>query len=400
MKIFEINSGNYGSTGNIMLNIAKTARENGHEVKVAYRQSRSVTANINENEIFIGNSFYGLVHRVFAELFGLEGCFSVIPTLKLIKEIKRFNPAVIHLHILHGWYLNLPVLFRFLKKYNKPIVWTMHDCWAFTGHCPHFQIAKCDKWQSECKNCTQFRDYPYSKVDNSKFMYHLKKKCFSGLDNLTIVTPSNWLGDLVKQSFFKQNSVKVIHNGIDLSVFKPLKSDFRVRNNIGNDEYLILGVAFDWGYRKGIDIFKKLAEDLPDNYKIVMIGTDEAVEKELPENIIKIRKTENQKALAEIYSTADLFINPTREEVLGLVNIEATACGTPVLTFKTGGCPECINESCGSIVSCDDYNNFKNEIIRICETKPYLETACINNAKNFDMNEKFKEYVKLYENIK
>ena len=150
MKIFEINSGNYGSTGNIMLNIAKTARENGHEVKVAYRQSRSVAANINENEILIGNSFYGLVHRVFAELFGFEGCFSVIPTLKLIKEIKKFNPDVIHLHILHGWYLNLPVLFSFLKKCNKPIVWTMHDCWAFTGHCPHFQIVKCDKWQTDC----------------------------------------------------------------------------------------------------------------------------------------------------------------------------------------------------------------------------------------------------------
>lgn len=399
MKIFEINSGNYGSTGNIMLNIAKAARENGHEVKVAYRQSRSVSGGNSENEILIGNSFYGLFHRVFAELLGFEGCFSLLPTLKLIKEIKSFNPDVIHLHILHGWYLNLPVFFKFLKEYNKPVVWTMHDCWAFTGHCPHFQIAGCEKWCNECKNCPQYREYPYSRVDNSKIMHKLKKKFFSSLENLTIVTPSLWLSDLVKKSFFSKFDVKVIHNGIDLAVFKPLTSDFRAHNNISNDEYLILGVAFDWGFRKGIDIFKKLAKELPQNFKIVMIGTDEMTEKELPDNIIKIRKTENQKALAEIYSAADLFVNPTREEVLGLVNIEANACGTPVLVFETGGCPECINKKSGQVISCDDYENFKKEIIRICESKPFLEDDCLSNSKRFDMNEKFKEYVELYESL-
>ncbi len=399
MKIFEINSGNYSSTGNIMLNIAKTARLSGHSVKVAYRQSRSVTANDNEDEIQIGNSFYGLTHRLIGEYLGLEGLGSVISTLKLIKEIKAFNPDIIHLHILHGWYLNLPLLFSFLAKYNKKVVWTMHDCWAFTGHCPYFQIVGCEKWLDACENCPQYREYPYSRVDNSKFMYKLKKEYFSSLKNLTIVAPSFWLSDLIKKSFFSEFEVRVIHNGIDLSVFRPLKNDFRAQNNISNDEYLILGVAFDWGVRKGIDIFKKLADDLPVNYKIVMIGTDESTEKELPENIIKIRKTKNQEALAEIYSAADLFINPTREEVLGLVNIEANACGTPVLTFKTGGCPECIDETSGFVTPCDDYENFKKEIIRICETKPFLKSDCVERAKSFDMNDKFKEYVKLYESI-
>lgn len=398
MKIFEINSGNYSSTGNIMLNIAKTARENGHEVKVAYRKSRSVTEGNSKDEILIGNSFFGLVHRVFSEIFGLEGCFSVIPTLKLIKEIKKFNPDIIHLHILHGWYINLPILFKFLKKSNVPVIWTMHDCWAFTGHCPHFQIAKCDKWQNGCYNCPQYRDYPYSRVDNAKFMYKLKKKHFLGLKNLTIVTPSIWLANLVKQSFLKEYNVKVINNGIDLSIFKPQESRFKEANNI-QDKKMLLGVAFDWGYRKGLDIFNKLADDLSDDYKIVLVGTTKEIENDLNKKILTVKRTKTAGELVDIYSSADLFLNPTREEVLGLVNIEALACGTSVLTFETGGSPECIDDTCGSSVSCDDYEGFKNKIIDITENKPFTKVACVNYSKNFDMNKKFKEYVDLYENI-
>ncbi|MBR2876021.1 MAG: glycosyltransferase, partial [Clostridia bacterium] len=321
MKIFEINSGNYGSTGNIMLNIAKTAREKGSEVKVAYRKSRSTTDSSDFEEIPVGNSFFGLTHRIFSELSGLEGCFSIIPTLKLVKQIKKFSPDIIHLHILHGWYINLPILFRFLKKINIPVVWTMHDCWAFTGHCPHFQIAECEKWKSGCENCPQYKGYPYSKVDNSKLMYNLKKKYFSSLENLTIVTPSQWLKDLIKQSFLNRYDVKVINNGINLSVFKPVNSDFRTKNNIRDDEFLILGVAYDWDEKKGVDIFERLSKDLPEKYKIVLIGTDEASEKRLPEGIIKIRKTKNQEELVSIYSCADLFVNPTREDTYPTVNM-------------------------------------------------------------------------------
>ncbi|MBE6747712.1 MAG: glycosyltransferase [Ruminococcaceae bacterium] len=399
MKIFEINSGNYGSTGNIALNIAKTARERGHEVKVAYRKSRSVIASNDEDEVLIGSSFFGLTHRIVGEYLGLEGCSSVIPTLKLIKQIKAFDPDVIHLHILHGWYLNLPLLFSFLSKFNKKVVWTMHDCWAFTGHCPHFQLAKCDKWKTGCENCTQYREYPYSRVDNSKFLYKLKKKYFTSISNLTIATPSSWIADLIKFSFLSEFETKVINNGIDLTVFKPSESDFRALNGIGDNQHSILGVAFDWSEKKGLDVFKKLANDLESDYKIVLIGTTEEIEADLPENIITVRKTENKKELASIYSSADLFLNPTREDTFPTVNMEALACGTPVLTFKTGGSPEIISDECGSVVECDDYEGLKNEVIRICKTKPYSEEACLNRAKAFDMNDKFKEYVKLYESI-
>lgn len=382
-----------------MLNIAETAHRSGHKVKVAYRQSRSVTANINENEILIGNSFFGLVHRVFAELLGLEGCFSVIPTLKLIKEIKEFKPDIIHLHILHGWYLNFPILFSFLKKYNKPVVWTMHDCWAITGHCPHFEYFKCDKWKTGCKNCPQYRDYPYSRVDSSKFLYNLKKKYFTSIENLTIVTPSQWLADLIGSSYLKNSKIKVINNGIDLSIFKPQKSNFKELNSIEKYKYLILGVAFEWTEKKGIDIFKKLATDLSEDYKIVLIGTTEADERELPQNIIKVRRTSSKEELASIYASADLFVNPTREDTFPTVNMEALACGTPVLTFKTGGSPEILSDNCGSIVECDDYQKLKNEIKRICENKPFAPSACIERAELFEINDKFQKYVKLYEEM-
>ncbi len=399
MKIFEINSGNYGSTGTIMLNIAETARLSGHSVKIAYRKSRSVTPGNSADEILIGNSFFGLTHRLIGEYLGLEGFGSVLSTLKLVKDIKKINPDIIHLHILHGWYLNLPILFKFLSEYNKKVVWTMHDCWGFTGHCPHFEYVKCNKWQTGCENCPQYRDYPFSKVDSSKFLYKYKKKYFTSIKDLTIVTPSQWLADLISNSYFKNCEIKVINNGIDLSIFKPIESNFRELNNISETDHLILGVAFEWTDKKGINIFKKLSSELNRNYKIVLIGTTEEVEKDLPKNIIKISRTSSKEELASIYSSADLFVNPTREETFPTVNMESLACGTPVLTFKTGGSPEIINEKCGSVVECGDYENFKREIIRICETKPFLSSDCIERAKLFDMNNKFKEYVKLYESI-
>ncbi len=399
MKIFEINSGNYGSTGNIMLNIAETARLSGHSVKVAYRQSRSVTANDRADEIQIGNSFYGLTHRVIGEYLGLEGLGSVISTLKLIKQIKEFNPDVIHLHILHGWYLNLPLLFRFLSKYNKKVVWTMHDCWAFTGHCAYFDMSKCNKWKNSCYDCPSYKNYPYSKIDNSRILFKIKKKYFLGLNELVIVTPSEWLAKLVKQSFLQKYPVRVINNGINFDTFYPKTTDFRLKNYIPEEKFVVLGVSFDWDERKGLDVFKKLANELDDKYQLILIGTNEKIENDLPNNIIKIRRTKNADVLAEIYSSVDLFVNPTREDNFPTVNIEALACGTPVLTFKTGGSPEIINDKCGSVVNCDDYESLKNEIIRICETKPFSSSDCTERAKLFDMNDKFREYVKLYEEI-
>ena len=224
-----------------------------------------------------------------------------------------------------------------------------------------------------------------------------KKELFSGLD-LTIITPSEWLAGLVKESFLKDYPVKVIHNGIDLSIFKPTESDFRAKYNC-EDKFILLGVAFGWGKRKGLDVFIELSKRLDERFQIVLVGTDENVDKQLPNNIISIHRTQNQKELAEIYTAADLFVNPTREENFPTVNIEALACGTPILTFKTGGSPEILDETCGCVVGKDDVEGLHGEINRIYTEKSFSKEACLARAAKFDMNDKFEEYVDLYNDI-
>jgi glycosyltransferase involved in cell wall biosynthesis len=217
---------------------------------------------------------------------------------------------------------------------------------------------------------------------------------------MTVVTPSQWLADLVRESFLKDYPVTVIQNGIDLSVFHPAESDFRKKHGIPEEKFILLGVAFDWGVRKGLDVFLKLAEELdPDKYQLVLVGTNDAVDKQLPPHIVSIHRTQNQQELAKIYSAADLFLNPTREDNFPTVNMESVACGTPVLTFRTGGSPEMLDETCGAVVPCDDTEAFIREIQRIREERPFTAAQCVRKAASYDQNRKYKEYTDLYERI-
>lgn len=398
MRVAEINSCNFGSTGKIMLEVVKVAVKYGHMAVVCYPKSRTNVIMQKKSDIVIGSRLSRNLHLMLARVTGLNGCFSYVSTLIFLKKLYKFKPNILHLHNLHNCYINLPMLFSFIKKEHVHVVWTLHDCWAFTGHCPHFTKVKCDKWKTGCFDCPQYKEYPQSLIDNSKFMWKFKRNWFVGIENMTIVTPSEWLADLVKESYLKDYPVKVINNGIDLSIFKPTESDFRTKFKIPTDKYILLGVAFGWGKRKGLDVFIELANRLgTDKYQIVLIGTDENVDKLLPPSIISIHRTQNQKELAKIYTVVDLFVNPTREENYPTVNMEALACGTPVLTFETGGSPEIIDATCGSVVSCDDIDTLEDEICRICETKPYSMDACLERAKSFDINERFEEYVELYE---
>lgn len=398
MKIFQINGGVFGSTGKIMFDIANAARKHGHVVRCA---SPITSTNRNRQPEHpynkIGNYYSRCFNVLLARATGFEGCFAPLATWQLLREIEEFRPDLIHIHSIHNSYLNVPMLFRYIKRNHIRVVWTLHDCWAFTAQCPHFTMAKCDKWKTGCHHCPQHRSYPATYVDRTKTMWKLKKKWVTGVEDLTIVTPSQWLADLVKESFLKEYPVKVIHNGIDLNIFKPTPSKFREKYGIPENKKILLGVAFGWGIRKGLDVFVELEKRLePEKYQIVLVGTDEKVDKQLPAGIISIHRTQNQQELAEIYTAADLFVNPTREEVLGLVNLESLACGTPVVTFQTGGSPECIDESCGSVVACDDLDTLEQEIIRICRDDPYSEESCLARAKSFDMNERFEEYMRVY----
>lgn len=400
MKAVQINMTNTGSTGKIMLGIAQVARAHGHESwtfsPIGYWCGKKTTLNQIDGHRYFSSKFASKLHLYFAQLTGIQGCLSLLGALQINKALKEIKPDILHLHNLHNRTINLPLLFRYIKKHHIPVVWTLHDCWSFTGQCPHFQIAECDKWKHGCHHCPQIHGYPNSFVDNTRLMWKLKRKWFTGVENMTIITPSRWLADLVKQSYLKDYPVKVINNGIDLSVFKPVESNFRERHGIAQDKFLLLGVAFGWGKRKGLDVFIELSKRLDSRFQIVLVGTDEQTDSWLPENIISIHRTENQRELAEIYSAADLLVNPTREDTYPTVNMESIACGTPVLTFKTGGSPEIADESCGSVVDKDDIDAMEKEIIRICTERPYSEEACLNRAKEFDMTKRFEEYVELY----
>lgn len=400
LRIVEINVVPYASTGKISRGIKKMCESNNYECKFVYGYTKSNRKKTGNNENLIGGFFSKGINIELSKITGWSDCFSFFATKRLINSMKKYNSNIIQLHVLHSWYLNLPLLFNYIKTNRIKVVWTLHDCWAFTGHCPHFAMVKCDKWKSGCYKCPQYNLYPKSLFDNSKKMYALKKRLFTGIENMTIVTPSEWLAGLVKQSFLKDYPVTVINNGINLSVFKPTESDFREKYGISADKKILLGVAFGWGVRKGLDVFIELYNRLSaEKYQIVLVGTDKKTDKQLPKGIISIHRTQNQTELAEIYTAADLFVNPTREEVLGMVNIEANACGTPVLTFRTGGSPECINEQSGSVVDCDDIAALESEIKRICETSPFNKEDCIEQAKKFDENERFLEYIHLYEEL-
>lgn len=398
MKFAMINGGVFGSTGKIMFGITKLLEAKGDSVICA---SPITTTNRKKQPAHkyykIGTFFSRRCDVFFSMLTGRQNCFARIATKNLIKKLVSFHPDIVHLHNLHGDYINLPLLFKYIKQNNIKTVWTLHDCWSFTGHCTHFTMVKCNKWETGCYKCPQYKEYPQSLFDNSKKMYQLKKDWFTGVKDLTIVTPSEWLAWLVKQSFLKDYPVKVINNGIDLSVFKPIESDFRKKYNISEEKFILLGVAFGWGIKKGLDVFIELEKRLDSSkFQIVLVGTDDNVDKQLPSDIISIHRTQNQTELAEIYTAADLFVNPTREEVLGMVNIEANACGTPVITFRTGGSPECISVKSGMVVDCDDIDDLQHGIGEICEKNLFSTADCIEQAKKFDMNKRFQEYINLY----
>lgn len=401
MRIVQINGGAKGSTGKIMMGIAEVARAQGHEVMCA---SPITTTNRDAGEdcgyYRIGTFNSRRVNVALARITGFNGCFAWVETYKLLKKIDEFKPDIIHLHNLHDSYINLPMLFSYIKKHNVSAVWTLHDCWAFTGQCPYFTIVKCDRWKTGCHNCPQYKEYPASLYDNTKRMWHLKKKWFTGIENMTIVTPSKWLAELAKESYLKDYPIRVINNGIDLNIFKPTPSNFRERYGISAEKHIVLGVSFAWGYRKGLDCFVEMAEKLGGQYQIVLVGTDDEIDKNLPQKIISIYRTQNQKELAEIYSAADVFAMPTREENYPTVNMEAIACGTPVVTFRTGGSPEMLDDKTGIVVEANNIEATETAIKDICEKKRCNdEEYIVAYSKKFDMQKKFTEYIELYATV-
>ena len=398
MKVMLINAYcGWGSTGKIVEGIADTLIQQGHEAYIAYGYYK--TDRPNTMKLKLGGRYQNFYEIMKCRLTGYFGFTSKQATFKLIKWIKTVQPDIINLHILHSGYLHIEILFNFLAKANIPIVWTFHDCWAFTGHCAHFTRVKCEKWKTGCFDCPEKDSYPIRYFfDRSKEQYARKKAAFTSVKNMTIVTPSNWLADLVKQSFMGYGTVEVIHNGIDLEVFRPREADVKSRYGIEGKK-LVLSVAASWGKRKGLNYLYELAKRLPeDQYQVMVVGLNETQLRELPKGIIGIGRTRDQIELAEIYSAADVFVNPTLEDNYPTVNLESIACGTPVVTFSTGGSPESITLETGAVVSCADMKDLIDKVISWSNKNVHNE--CRRYAEqNFGKQERFADYARLFEKI-
>lgn len=399
-SVLFINSSIFGSTGKIVNGLSNILKEE-YNIKsfICYPNTSQNSKFEILNGFKFGNKILRNIESRILYFFGYNDRLQFFATKKVINYIKKTKPSIIHLHNLHSNFFNLRMLFNFFNKSKIPIIWTFHDCWPITGRCPHFTFVKCDKWKNGCyKCCYPKNEYPKVKIDKSKEMWKLKKNCFTSLDKLTIVTPSIWLSKQVKQSFLYGKNIKVINNGIDLSIFKPIKSDFRKKNNLENN-FIILGVSFNWNYKKGLDVFIELSKKLSDKYKIVLVGTNNQIDKMLPSNIISIHKTTNQIELAEIYTSADVFFNPTREENYPTVNMEAIACGTPVITFNTGGSSEILSNKTGIVLKENNIEESYKAIIEVCENKKFIKEDCIRHAESFDMHRRLDEYIQLYKEI-
>jgi glycosyltransferase involved in cell wall biosynthesis len=395
-KVIHINSSNSGSTGSIMLGICDLANKNGYNAFPAYPSSRENFKKKVPKGIFISNRFERNIHLKLAYVTGMNGCFSKKGTNRFIKILSDLNPDIIHIHNLHNCYINLEILFKYIKTKNIAVVWTLHDCWSFTGKCPYFTIANCYKWKTGCFDCPQFRSYPPARIDKSKIMYELKKNWFLGVNNLTLVTPSEWLKTQVQDSLLKTYPITVINNGIDLTIFKPTQSGFREKYKLEN-QIILLGVANPWSDRKGLHLIKELASMLEVKYRIVLIGLNEEQLNELPDNILGLPRTNSPIELAEIYSAADYFLNPSLEETMGLVTVEAIACGTPAIVSNSTAVPEMVSDKCGVIVGENSSKGFYNTLINL--DKKFELKDLLNHANRFRKEEKYYEYINLYNEI-
>lgn len=390
-SVVQINVVCNGSTGKIMCDISRELEKNYKSYIFFGRGNKNKDLNCFK----VGNKFTTYFHVLLARL-GFNGHGSYFATKKLVRRLKKINPSIIHLHNIHGYYINLKVLFKYLKNFDGKIVWTLHDCWSFTGHCAHFTIAKCNKWTKCCMECPNLKTYPSELFDTTRREFNLKKDLFLGLKNLTIITPSNWLKGLVKKSFLKDYDVEVINNGINLDVFRPnIDESIYDKYNIPKGKKIILGVASIWSEGKGLDIFISLSKLITDNEVIVLVGlTDEQISS-LPSNIIGINRTDNQEKLASLYSMSTVFINPSQEETFSLVTVEAMACGTPVIVCGKSAPKELVEDVSGFIVNDNNpetYYAFYKKILK----KKYNKDLILDAAQKYDNQNMVKKIIDVY----
>lgn len=398
MKVLQISTVcGSGSVGRITVDIYHTLKSCGDEGLIAYGR-RTAPGDV---EAFRFGSDLSMGFHVLSTFFrGEHGFASAGQTRNLIEKIKEWDPDVIHLHNIHGFVLQVEVLFDYLKQAGKPVVWTLHDCWPYTGHCAFYDYTGCEQWKTGCQHCQEYRrTYPYALFCNHTAQNYIRKQtAFTGVKDLTIVTPSRWLKEQVEQSFLKSYPVEVIPNGVDQDVFHPVDGS-ALREQLGlKDKYVILGVANVWERRKGLPAFLKLAEMLPESMQIILIGLSQKQLKSLPANVMGLERTESAAKLAEYYSMADVFVNATLEDNFPTTNLEALSCGTPVITYETGGSPESLDETCGWIVQKGDIKALEETIRKAADCPKHTED-CLKRAAYYKKQDRFMDYVHLYHRL-
>lgn len=377
-----------GSTGKIVTGIYDVLKSHGHECMIAYGR---YDAPAGYNAYRIGSELDVKIHGALSRITDKQGLYSTKATKKFIAKIEEFKPDIVHMHNIHGYYLNYKLLFEYLNKSGVRVLWTLHDCWSLTGHCTHFEFVGCNRYKDECGHCMQLKEYPKSLLmDNSKANKKLKYSLFSNMNNMQLITPSAWLKDIMLDSFMGKYPISVVPTGIDLDVFKPIDSDLRDKYKL-NDKFVILGVANPWRERKGLDEFIKLSKVLSDKYKIVLIGLNDEQKKMLPAEILALGKTDSIKQMAQWYCCADVYINLTLEDTFPTTNIEALACGTPVITYKVGGSAESINEKCGIAVDKCDIDAVVLAIKKI-ENNEIAKEDCIKRGAEYDSKLRYEQY--------
>ena len=395
MKVLQINSVcGVGSTGRIAYDLSQEMTRAGIDNRIFY--------GVGQSDYKLSRKFGGVVslrtHQLGTRLTGRHGFFSTHTTREMVQAIREYDPDIIHLHNIHGHYLNMEVLFRFLAGAGKPVVWTLHDCWAFTGHCAYFDAAGCNKWKTGCHHCPQRRAYPDSWIfDRSRNNWAKKKNLFGSVSCLHLVTPSQWLADLTRDSFLSHVSVSVIHNGIDLSVFTPTAGTLR-QQYAPQGQKIVLGVAMGWEERKGLRDLLELGHRLGDGFRVVLIGLRDDQIASLPEGVLGITRTNSPQQLAQYYSAADVYVNPTYEDNFPTTNLEALACGTPVVTYDTGGSPEAVDEHTGVVVPRGDLDELQKAVETAAQGM-VDSNACCERAKQFDRRLTVERYIRLYQSM-
>ncbi len=395
---------NWGSTGRIAEEIGAAALAHGWRSIIAYGRYH----NASRSETYhIGTLAGEAWHLAATRLLDRHGLESRLATQHLVSRIRRWQPDIIHLHNVHGYYLNYPRLFRFLAAYGRPVVWTLHDCWIFTGHCPYFELAGCYRWrEGGCHDCPNRRLYPASYLaDRSARNFRDKQRWFTLPEDVTPVPVSEWLARYARQSFLGRYPVQCIHNGIDTDTFRPMAgARQRVASRYGlRGRRLIIGVASVWEERKGLHDFLRLRALLPADADMLLVGLSARQLHRLPRGVHGLRRTNNVAELADIYSAADAFFNPTMEEALSLVNLEAQSCGTPVVTYRTGGAPETVSDGrTGHVVSQRDLRAAAEAIAALCAApaEPLAEACRTHVLHHFRKEDRYADYLRLYDTLR